>query len=568
MLNHNDLRTQLLDLDGRGYKAYKGIRGEYQFPDFSLIIDRVQGDPFAAPSSVRVKISHKIAQFPSQLYGSLSREVALRDYLTRQFGKVAQTKSSHRGTGKSGKIAIASVGQTVLARNSVLINEEGVEARFIVGLPAQGRRILGRQAVEMLCEDIPEIVEQSLYYSALDSDELQQYVESVEDAEALRQSLAERKLVAFIADGAILPRRSGADDRPLEDRAIAFRSPPSLRVELERPNGGKISGMGIPEGVTLIVGGGYHGKSTLLRAIARGVYNHVWGDGREAVVTHSSTVKIRAEDGRSIAGVNITPFINHLPQNRSTRQFSTENASGSTSQAANIMEAIEAGASVLLVDEDTAATNFTIRDRRMQELIHKDKEPITPFIDKVRQLYRDCGVSTILVMGGSGDYFEVADRVIAMENFQPQEVTAEAQEIARKYATGRLSEGGDEFGEITARVPLPGSVDPSRGRHSVKVKARDRDEVSFGTEEIDLAAVEQIVEAGQLRAIAAALVYAKNNYMDGKRTIPEILDRAIADIEGEGFDILSNLPQGNFAQFRRFELAAALNRLRSLRVKS
>ncbi|MGD2179899.1 ABC-ATPase domain-containing protein [Lusitaniella coriacea] len=568
MLNHNELYARLLDLDGGGYKAYKGIRGSYQFPNFVLIIDRVQGDPFAAPSSMRVRVPHTVVQFPSQLYGSPSREIALRDYLTRQFGRVARTKSSHRGTGKSGKIAIASLGQTVLARNSVLIDEEGVEARFVVGLPARGRRILGRQAMEMLCEDIPEIVGESLRYPALNADEIQQHVEGVEDAEALRQSLVERKLVAFIADGAILPRRSGADDRPLEDCAVVFRSPPSLRVELERPNGGKISGMGIPEGITLIVGGGYHGKSTLLRAIARGVYNHVWGDGREAVVTDPSTVKIRAEDGRSIAGTNITPFINHLPQNRSTQQFSTENASGSTSQAANIMEALEAGASVLLVDEDTAATNFTIRDRRMQELISKDKEPITPFIDKVRQLYRDCGVSTILVMGGSGDYFEVADRAIAMENYQPREVTAEAKEIARKYATGRLSEGGEEFGEITPRVPLPESVDPSRGRHSVKVKARDRDEVSFGREEIDLAAVEQIVEAGQLRAIAAALVYAKGKYMDGKCTIPEILDRAIADIEEEGFDILSDFPQGNFAQFRRFELAAALNRLRSLRVKS
>ncbi|MBE9115459.1 ABC-ATPase domain-containing protein [Lusitaniella coriacea LEGE 07157] len=567
MLNHNELYARLLDLDGGGYKAYKGIRGSYQFPNFVLIIDRVQGDPFAAPSSMRVRVPHAVAQFSSQLYGSPSREIALRDYLTRQFGSVARTKSSHRGTGKSGKIAIASLGQTVLARNSVLIDGEGVEARFVVGLPARGRRILGRQAMEMLCEDIPEIVEESLRYPALNADEIQQHVEGVEDSEALRQSLVERKLVAFIADGAILPRRSGADDRPLEDCAIAFCSPPSLRVELERPNGGKISGMGIPEGITLILGGGYHGKSTLLRAIARGVYNHAWGDGREAVVTDPSTVKIRAEDGRSIAGTNITPFINHLPQNRSTQRFSTENASGSTSQAANIMEALEAGASVLLVDEDTAATNFTIRDRRMQELISKDKEPITPFIDKVRQLYRDCGVSTILVMGGSGDYFEVADRVIAMENYQPREVTAEAKEIARKYATGRLSEGGEEFGEITPRVPLPESVDPSRGRHSVKVKARDRDEVFFGTQEIDLAAVEQIVDAGQLRAIAAALVYAKGKYMDGKRTIPEILDRAIADIEEEGFDVLSDFPQGNFAQFRRFELAAALNRLRSLRVK-
>jgi predicted ABC-class ATPase len=324
--------------------------------------------------------------------------------------------------------------------------------------------------------------------------------------------------------------------------------------------------MGIPAGVTLIVGGGYHGKSTLLRAIELGVYNHIPKDGRELVVTNPAAVKIRAEDGRSIASVDISPFINQLPQGRSTRQFSTTNASGSTSQAANIMEALEAGAQLLLVDEDTAATNFMIRDRRMQQLIAKDKEPITPFIDKVRQLYTDYGVSTILVMGGSGDYFDVADTVIAMENFQPNDVTEKAKAIAKQHATVRTPEGGIQFGQITQRVPLPESIDPSRGHRDVKLKVRDVDEVVFGTEEIDLSAVEQIVEMGQLRAIASAIVYAKEQYINGRRTLPEILDYVIADIESQGLDILSNLPEGDLVLLRRFELAAALNRLRTLKI--
>ncbi|MEG4628375.1 ABC-ATPase domain-containing protein, partial [Microcoleus sp. AR_TQ3_B6] len=221
---------------------------------------------------------------------------------------------------------------------------------------------------------------------------------------------------------------------------------------------------------------------------------------------------------------------------------------------------------VLLVDEDTAATNFMIRDRRMQQLIAKDKEPITPFIDKVKLLYADCGVSTILVMGGSGDYFDVADTVIAMENFQAYDVTGKAKEIAINYPISRADEGGETFGEIAQRVPIPASLDPSLGRRDVRVKVRDVDELAFGTEEIDLGAIEQIVDRGQLRAIAAAMVYAKQQYMDGKRTLSEIIDLVMADIDAQGMDILSPFPEGDFAMFRRFELAAVINRLRSLSV--
>jgi len=567
MTNREHLRQLLLQLDGRGYKAYKEIKGSYTFTNFSLIIDRVQGDPFASPSQLRVQVPQSIADFPPNLYQTYSREIALRDYLTRQFDKEARNVSSRRGTGKSGLIAIVQVGQAILDRTSAFVSDEIVEVRFVVGLPARGRNILGRQAVEMLCEDIPEIVDKALKYSSLDKKKIQQQVETLEDADWLRQQLPQQGLVAFIPDGAILPRRSGVDERPMLTDAVPFKSPATLQVEFTCPNRGLVTGMGIPAGVTLIVGGGYHGKSTLLKAIELGVYNHIPEDGRELVVTHPAAMKIRAEDGRSIASVDISPFINQLPQDRSTRQFSTTNASGSTSQAANIMEALEAGAQLLLVDEDTAATNFMIRDRRMQQLIAKDKEPITPFIDKVRQLYTDYGVSTILVMGGSGDYFDVADTIIAMENFQPQDVTEKAKAIAQQHSTERTPEGGEQFGQITPRVPLPESIDPSRGQREVKLKVRDVDEVVFGTEEIDLSAVEQIVEAGQLRAIASAIVYAKGQYINGCRTLPEILNGVMADLESQGLDLLSNLPEGDFVLFRRFELAAALNRLRTLKVR-
>jgi predicted ABC-class ATPase len=568
MLDRNNLKSILLRLDGANYKAYKEIKGNYQFPDFTLIIDHVQGDPFASPSKFRVKIPQSVAGFPQQLYQSSSREIALRDYLTRQFDRVTKQISFRRGTGKSGLIAITRFGQEVLARTSVFIDNQYIEVRFVVGLPARGRRILGRQAAEMLCDDIPAVVEEALLYTSVDSKAVQKQVETIEDADWLRSQLTAKGLVAFVANGAILHRCSGVDPRPLTDKGIPFQSPPSLEVEFNCPNGGLIKGMGIPQGITLIVGGGYHGKSTLLKAIELGVYNHIPGDGREFVVSLANAAKVRAEDGRSIAGVDISPFINHLPQELSTTNFSTANASGSTSQAANIIEALEAETKLLLIDEDTAATNFMIRDRRMQQLVAKDKEPITPFIDKVRQLYLDYGVSTILVMGGSGDYFDVADTVIAMENFQPKNVTQQAKAIAKEYLTERTAEGGTNFGKVKPRIPLPDSIDPSRGKRAVKLKVRDVDEVGFGTEDIDLAAVEQIVDSGQLRAIASAIVYGKEKYMDSQRTIPDILNLVMEDIAKKGLDIITDFPQGDLALFRRFELAAALNRLRTLQVNS
>ena len=558
------LKSQLQKIDNAGYKAYKDIRGEYKFAQFVLIVDRVQGDPFAAPSQVRVIIPQSEGKFPPQLYRNKSREVAIRGYLTRRFATVAKQYSSHRGTGKSGLIAIASVGQEVLERTAVFLNQEELEVRFVVGLPAKGRRVLGTQAIAMLCEDIPKIVRQLLYES-LDADAVQQQVETVEDADWLREQLAAHNLVAFIPNKAILPRRSGIDSRPLLE-AIPFESPIDLEIEFDCPNQGTIKGMGIPAGITLIVGGGYHGKSTLLRAIELGIYNHVPGDGREYVVTNPEAVKIRAEDGRSIAGVDISPFINHLPQGKSTTEFSTTNASGSTSQAANIIEAMEAGTKLLLIDEDTSATNFAIRDRRMQELITKDKEPITPFIDKVEQLYQDYGVSTILVMGGSGDYFKVADLVIAMENYQPKNVTTKAKAIAIQYDTDRNAEGGTNFGAVNQRIPVLDSIDPRFGKREVKLNTRDVDSIKIGTDEIDLSAVEQLVDKGQLKAIAKALVYLKVKYARQQLTLAEILNQLEAEIKKSSLDTITDFPHGDLAQFRSLELAAALNRLRSLQI--
>ena len=560
------LRSILRRIDGRGYKAYEDIKGSYDFGGYTLTIDYVQPDPFAPPSQVIVHVPQKTAAFPHELFRNKIREVALEDYLTRRFYALSsRARGGSRGTGRSGLISIDKPPQEVLERTSVCIRKNEIEARFVVGLPARGRTVLGRQAEEIFFEEIPLLVNESLTYRNLDGGEVKRHVDTVEDADSIRRELGGKGLVAFVADGSVLPRASGVDDRPLtEGRVVQFLSPERVRVEFTTPNRGIIRGMGIPAGVTLIVGGGYHGKSTLLNAVERGIYDHISGDGREFVVTDVRAVKIRAEDGRNIAEVDISPFINNLPFGKDTRTFSTADASGSTSQAANIMEALEAGAKVLLMDEDTSATNFMIRDGRMQKLVAKAKEPITPFLDKVRQLHRDLGVSTVLVMGGTGDYFEVADTVIMMDEYVPREVTCEAKEIAKGKYSERSFEGGERFGEVKQRRPLAQSLDASRGRREVRIAAKGLHTIAFGYETIDLSHIEQIADISQTRAIGDILYYASEKYMDGKRTLREMLSLVQSDLEEKGMDILSPYLRGDYAMPRMLEVAAALNRLRTL----
>jgi predicted ABC-class ATPase len=556
----DELRGRLIRIDGRGYKAYKEIRGSYDAGGIELHIDHIQGDPFAAPSKVRIRLHQEV---PADLIESPIRRIALEDHIAREVERtIRRTVQGRRGTGKSGLVAIDAGGQEVIQRTAVAVTPEWTEARLHVGLPAAGRRVLGRQAEAVLCRELPAVAREGLPVR----ESARPFVDAIDLQERIRSKLDEQGLVAFVADGAILPRESGASDRPMKD-AVPFRSPEKLRVTLEG-----IEGMGIPRGVTLIVGGGYHGKSTLLQALQNGVYPHIPGDGRDRVVTSPDTVKVRAEDGRRVERADISPFIRNLPQDRSTTAFSTDDASGSTSQAANIVEAVEVGAKVLLLDEDTSATNFMVRDARMQALVHRDHEPITPFVDRVRGLYEKLGVSTVLVMGGSGDYFEAADTVVMMREFLPNDVTEEARRITTEHETRRRSEVAAPLERITPRIPLSESFDPSRGRREVKIDARALDLIQFGTESIDLRGIEQIVDPSQTRAIGYALHLASNRFMDGRAPLSEVVERIEAFFDREGLDPLDPFHRagqhpGNFARPRRYEIAAAINRLRTMTIR-
>ena len=560
-----DLQHALRELDGRGYKAYKQAKGEYQTGACTLRLDHMQGDPYAEPSRFSAHFSPAEAQLPPWSFSSRDRRRAAADFLNRRLATALADRSTSAGSGKSGQIRILKPGQQVLQRASVRVSQAGgVEVRLRVGLPARGRRIKGEAAAEIVAAAADGVLEGVTDYP---QELLLEHVETVEDAVALRTQLPERGLVGFVAEGAILPRRTGIDDRPLESGAVAFAPPPELEVTLEAPNRGTISGLGIPEGITLIVGGGYHGKSTLLRAIERGVYDHPPGDGRECVVTRPTAAKVRAEDGRSVAGTDISPFIGALPTGDDTRRFHTSNASGSTSQAAAITEALECGADVLLLDEDTSATNFMIRDARMQRLIADEHEPITPFIDRARQLYEEVGVSTVLVVGGSGDYFDVADTIVAMRDYVPADVTEQAQAVATEMPTQRRVEGGKWAG-LAARCPLPDSIDASRGHRPISIRVRARDRVDFGTQRVELSSVEQIVEKAQTRAIAEAAVWARDHVMGPGVSLSEIVHKVVGVMAERGLDVVHPYPIGELTEFRPHELAAFLNRLRPLQTEA
>ena len=569
-MSQSELADVLTRIDGKGYGAYRTLQGAWAFPTFRLEIRRVQSDPFASPSRCAVLLTADHAGLPARALSTEPARTAVSCVMARRFEMLARKVGRGQGSGRSGEISIVDLEQLVLPHTGVRIGGDGsVEARFGLGLPARGRRVMGHQARDLLTGVLPRLVEDSLAAGAYDPSVLESAADANEDAEALRDQLRDRGLVAFLAEGSALPRRSGVDQRPLDpDRAVPLTVPDSLSVTLDRPNGGPVRGLGIPSGVTLLVGGGYHGKSTVLEALTRGVYNHVPGDGRELVVSLPSAMKIQAEDGRAVTGVDISPFISDLPGGVETRSFSTSNASGSTSQAAGIAEAVEAGAELLLIDEDTAATNFMIRDRRMQALIPKSREPITPLVDRVRSLHRELGVSTVLVIGGSGDYLDVADTVIGMLEYHPQDLTAGAREVARRLPTGRDPEVSGPLEFVLGRDPDPRSLDPIGRGGRPRARGRGPRSIELGRERIDLGAVAGLVLPAQTQAVARALVRLGelSGSRDGAKNLQALLKALVEEVEGRGLDALDERKPGDLAHFRPQDVAAAVNRLRTLRL--
>lgn len=565
------LLQQLNTIDQKGYKAYKGIQGSYTYSDFQLCIDYVQGDPFASPSRIRVIIPRTKRPLQSDWLESPSRITATEDRIARAVGQeVASNQMTIKGSGKSGAILFDAPKQEVIKRSAVMIDvkQDTITVCMSVGLPANGRRINGREARKLFEKAIPSIIQNSAL--ALSGEEIDKAVQLRDQQERIRHEMRENDWVAFIANGAILPRKSGVSDKPL-NAAVPFESPADNEVSIALPHReGPIKGMAIKKGITLIVGGGYHGKSTVLEAIERGVYPHTGGDGREYVLTDPDAVKIRAEDGRKISGVDISAFINHLPHKKDTHFFTTDDASGSTSQAANVMESLEAGAKTLLIDEDTSATNFMIRDHRIEQIVRRDKEPITPFLDKIDVLRDDLNVSTILVMGGSGAYFSVADDVIMMDEYIPENVTEKARKIMEKSPLVRENQDEAFFGTVRKRSFKQDSLQTRKGKRP-KTQAKGLKMILMGRTEISFHDTEQLVDPSQTRMIADMI-----QYMDQKNTLAyhtslsELLDKLERQMDEQGLASFSPFPAkhpGDIARPRRHEIAAVLNRIRTANVE-
>ncbi len=566
MKTSTELRELLNRIDHRGYPAYKDTRGAWQFDGYLLSIDHVQGDPFAAPSKVSVHVPGKLAGFPTELYDEKHKRIALQDFLIRQFSRQVQGFTfKAKGSGKSGLLSVSHCGQEILERTACEIDKNGmVIVRMEIGFPANGRTINARELIKILFEFLPGCVKKSLYYRALDAKAVQKNKELSEDQQFIRRELTRLKLAAFVANGSILPRESGISDRPMKN-AVPFTSPDSMEVTLELPYHGNLTGMGIKRGITLIVGGGYHGKSTLLKALELGVYNHIAGDGREYVITDDSAMKIRAEDGRSIKQVDISMFINNLPNRKDTVHFCTEDASGSTSQAANVVEAMETGANLLLIDEDTSATNFMIRDELMQRVVHRKSEPITPFIDRVQELSNNHKISTILVAGSSGSYFHKADQIIQMDHYLPKDITDFAKKEAADFP---LPEEPVSPATEPSYARTIKSDNSFRKNDRIKIKTQGKDSILINRDAIDLRYVEQLTDTEQLGTLGQLMKYAQLHLFDNKRTLGESAEELWKILEQKGISAIcegSYVP-GGFAMPRKQEIYACLNRYRALKL--
>ncbi len=558
MKNNSELKQSLNQIDRKGYPAYKSLKGQYDFGDFVLSIDHVQGDPFAAPSSLSVIVPMAKAGFPKEYWDKEYARTALEDALLRRFsGEVARYSFKAKGSGKSGLIGTSRPGQEILRRSAMCITEQSVTARFEVGFPANGRTINAYELSKVLFDFLPPAVEKSLYYARCDKEALKKTYELSVDQQYIREELPKRHLVAFLAEGSILPRMSGVSSKPMKD-AVPLAVPDSLRVEMDLPFRGSMIGMGIPEGVTLIIGGGYHGKSTLLSALEQGVYNHIAGDGREYAITEDTALKIRAEDGRSVQNLDLSLFIHDLPNGKDTNRFSTVDASGSTSQAAAVMEGIEMGSRTFLIDEDTSATNFLVRDEFMQQIVHGDKEPITPFAARVRDLYEKAGISTVLVAGSSGAFFHVADTVIQMDSYRPVDVMAKVEEYLPEYPLPAFNAG--EFSLSEGNRAFWGKA--LRRDERIKTRVNGTDGFSVNRETVDLRCVEQLIDSEQTAALAAMMKYALT-HISGSVSVErlsQMLARLAAQKGVEAF--MDGYAYCGMAVPREQEIFAMLNRYR------
>ncbi len=547
VLSEGDLRSLLGRLDGRRYGAYKRLRGVVFSYDFGEgIFTRIQGDPYAPPSVMEVTIPPNVHRLPSRLLDEKNL-TPLLDYLARLLYSESVRLRERCGTGNSGYLGIPRPGPCVLRRSCVEASGKSLIFRFFVGLPARGRRILGGRAAEILLDRVPELFK-SIMFRLRRIEEVEERITLYLDQEYIRRWLYESDHIAFVGDGSILPRESSYSPKPLRG-AIPFKAPEGLEVSLRLPSGRVITGMALPREFITITGGGYHGKTTLLKAIQEGIYNHVKGDGREYVIARRGTILVRAEDGRLVSHVDISSFIEKLPAGRDTSDFSSLCASGSTSMAASMSEAIEMDAEVILIDEDTSATNLLYKDEAMTRIIRE--EPIKPLSMQGEAMVSRCGIGIVAVAGASSALVSAADKVILMENYVPREITEEARRIAPPISV------------IEYKPPRKRVFYGIRGLRKVKLRgfkliARYENGESF---ELDLSNNPRIVEKAQANLIAH--IVASLRKPDEPMYVSELVRWVNLTLRERGFEAFVKPVTPDLALVDGIDVVWTLNRLRN-----
>ena len=536
------LYQKIRAFDGKNYGLYRSLEGKsWDFGDFSLDFLHVQGDPFAPASRILVTAPLKVLGFGSEWSGTFERKLAISDFLLRRLAKSVKEKYPD----KNGAREIDEPGPEVLVRNALWVDNGELRACLQVRLPGEGRKIQAELAAEILTMVLPDLLSASLYCTPQILQGLEQHYAVLERRRLILEELPKRGLVAFVPDGAVLPRASGLSQDPLQG-AVPFAAPDELAVTLD-VGGESIRGMGIPKGVTVITGGAYHGKSTLLQALVRSVYPHVPGDGREGIVIDESAMRVGVEDGRYVRETDISPMVRDLPGGVSTKSFSTAGASGSTSEAANLMESMEMGCKTFLIDEDSSAVNFLIRDRRVRDLLGDDREPLIPLTDRIRQ-FAESGYSFILVAGACGDFLSLADNIVVMAEYKAECVQQPA--VTLEARVPEPAEGADRVQGLQSAAPtrsfagytkiLQAKVRPASAvERQVKVKLNGDTALQVGQLVADVSRAGLLVDRQQ-RVGAGYLLL---NLLQNAEDVPvcELAEKLCEKIRNVGF---RNLPQG------------------------
>ena len=574
MKDKKEFYNLMAELDGQPFSEYKQLVGDFDFSRYVLKCTKINltGDEEEHPV-FSVRIPQTIAEVPQYLFDTPVRRTAMEDLLLRRLSSNIESIANYDHNGVARRhIHAASPNQKILPRNAVQLTKEYIELYVQITLPVRHMVIEGESVISIdgemvqriFFDDLPEIISNSILYCNIDTDEADRFVNSMEDSDRLRQHLGASGQISFLAEGA-LPSRVAGSDSPDYERHSAVEIDEDLIEEVEVPHGGTVRGLGIPNGLTLILGESNSGRVDLTDAIAQGIYNHIPGDGRESIVTVADAVSIRSEVGRPVQQVDISAFATALPDGGNPESYSTPSAGSFTSQAASTVEVLEAGARVLVFDEHSSSSTFLSADTRVSPLLGDSSR--NTLAARARQMVDELGIS--MVVAGSSlvaEFIPIADKILKVEDFRITDITEEAK--ALEIVPSAVANDNVNIGSMLSRSRwiMPSSIDPGIGREDLVIYADDPDFLQFGRSTIDLEAIKQIAAADQARAIGYVLYHAKLRYMDEGYPMREILDLVDRDLSNEGLNTLARDLRGDLARPRRYEVAAALNRLPAFRV--